>query len=313
MDARDFESLVRRVGEAHIRQRLHIQVEHITEVFGGGRTIFHIENAEMLMAALDQTLRWTGLRPRALHGCLDIQAVHNRIPLLGLPPAFRGFRILHLTDLHIDLVPGFANLIAEKCRGLKYDLCVLTGDYRARVTGSYDAAVREMATLVEHLEGTPYAVLGNHDFIEMVPSLERAGYRFLLNETVVLKRGDDTLYISGVDDPHSYQTDNLQKARDQIPSSGFAVLLAHSPEIYVPAAACGYDLMLCGHTHGGQICLPGGIAIISNGRCPRAMVYGNWAYKEMRGYTSSGTGSSGVPARFFCPPEVVIHELVPSE
>jgi hypothetical protein len=311
MDCVDFGKLLDRVGEAHFRQRLHIQVEHVCEVFGTGRTSFHIENAKTLLSAINHGLHWFGLYQRGLRGYKNLRVVHNRIRLLSLPDAFAGFKILHLTDLHLDLQPGFVQLVTDKCRNLEYDICVLTGDYRAGTSGNYAPAVRDMTELALHLRGTPYAVLGNHDFIEMVPQLERAGYRFLLNESVSITRNQDCIYISGVDDPHFYQTDNLQKARDVIPSNAFAVLLSHSPEIYLPAAACGFDLMLCGHTHGGQICLPGRTSVISNGRCPRSMVYGNWLYGQMKGYTSSGAGACGVPARFFCPPEVVIHELLP--
>jgi predicted MPP superfamily phosphohydrolase len=67
--------------------------------------------------------------------------------------------------------------------------------------------------------------------------------------------------------------------------------------------------MLSGHTHGGQICLPGGIAIVRNGRCPPAQFVGPWSHHGLHGYTSAGTGSCGVAARFNCPPELTVHVL----
>jgi predicted MPP superfamily phosphohydrolase len=152
-------------------------------------------------------------------------------------------------------------------------------------------------------------VLGNHDFVEIVPPLEAAGLRFLLNESIAVERGGDRLHLVGVDDPHYYETDNLEDALAGLPDDEPKVLLCHSPELYRPAAACGLDLMLCGHTHAGQICLPGGIPLLTNARCPRRLRVGAWRYRELAGYTSAGTGSCGVPVRFFCPPEMTLHEL----
>jgi hypothetical protein len=85
--------------------------------------------------------------------------------------------------------------------------------------------------------------------------------------------------------------------------------LAHSPEPYRLAAHAGFDLMLSGHTHGGQICLPGGIALMTNADCPRRFCKGAWRYHTMQGYTSVGSGSSVVGVRFNCPPEMTLHQL----
>ena len=87
------------------------------------------------------------------------------------------------------------------------------------------------------------------------------------------------------------------------------ILLAHSPEVIPEASERGFCLYLTGHTHAGQICLPGGWPPMVNARCPRRYIAGAWTFNGMAGYTSRGTGSSGVFARFNCPPEVVIHIL----
>ena len=88
------------------------------------------------------------------------------------------------------------------------------------------------------------------------------------------------------------------------------ILLSHSPETHREAAALGYDLQLSGHTHGGQICLPGGIPILHNAPgCRRELIAGPWREGSMLGYTSRGAGAAGVAARFFCPPEITIHTL----
>jgi predicted MPP superfamily phosphohydrolase len=89
----------------------------------------------------------------------------------------------------------------------------------------------------------------------------------------------------------------------------FSVLLSHTPEIYRQAAHADFNLLLSGHTHGGQICLPGSIPIILDAVLPRRMGAGAWQYHNMTGYTSVGAGSSVVPVRLNCPPEITLHCL----
>ncbi|HRW50417.1 MAG: metallophosphoesterase [Caldilineaceae bacterium] len=307
--ANTYTDLVARVGETHLRQRLTIQVDHAGELLGRGRTLMHIENAEWLMIFIYYSLKVSGLYPWARRNCLDIQCVENDVFLPTLPRAFDGFTLLHLSDLHLDIDPELTGAIVRRLQDVSYDLCVVTGDFRASSSGSYNLALEYAAELVRHLKPPVYAILGNHDFIEFVPPLEAAGYTFLLNETVVLEREGARLYLSGVDDPHFYETDNLHSTRQAIPAGAPSILLAHSPEIYRHAAASGYDFMLSGHTHAGQICLPGRVHIQGNAKCPRYMIYGPWRHGGMQGYTSAGTGSCGVPARIFCPPEVTLHHL----
>jgi predicted MPP superfamily phosphohydrolase len=103
--------------------------------------------------------------------------------------------------------------------------------------------------------------------------------------------------------------DNIEKAALDLPRDEFAILLSHTPEIYRQAAHADFDLMLSGHTHGGQICLPGGIPVTLDSVLPRRMGRGRWTYGRMIGYTSAGVGTSVVTARFNCPPEITIHTL----
>ena len=83
----------------------------------------------------------------------------------------------------------------------------------------------------------------------------------LLNECEAIFRGDQAIYLAGIDDAHYYRVDNIEKAASEIPDKGFSILLSHTPEIYHQAAHGGFDLLVSGHTHGGQICLPGSIPI----------------------------------------------------
>ena len=119
-----------------------------------------------------------------------------------------------------------------------------------------------------------------------------------------------SIYLAGVDDAHFYRADNIEKAAAEIPQGYVSVLLSHTPEIYRQAAHAGFDLMLSGHTHGGQICLPGGIPILLEADLPRAFAAGAWRHAGMAGYTSVGAGSSVVPVRFNNRPEITLHQLV---
>ncbi len=192
---------------------------------------------------------------------------------------------------------------------LQYDLCVLTGDYRAATFGPFDATLDGMRGLQSVLKGSVYGVLGNHDTILMVPALEEMGIRVLLNEHETITRGADTIYLAGIDDAHYYRVDNIEKAAGKIPQGEFSILLSHTPEIYRQAAHAGFDLLLSGHTHGGQICLPGSIPLTLSSILPRYMGSGAWKYHAMAGYTSVGAGLSVVPVRINCLPEITLHHL----
>ena len=90
-----------------------------------------------------------------------------------------------------------------------------------------------------------------------IPGLERMGIRMLLNECETINRDDQRICIAGIDDAHFYRADNIEKAGSGIPSNAFSILLSHTPEIYQQAAHADFSVLLSGHTHGGQICLPG--------------------------------------------------------
>jgi hypothetical protein len=154
--------------------------------------------------------------------------------------------------------------------------------------------------------------LGNHDTIRMVPALEEIGIRMLLNESEAIERGGQHIHLVGIDDAHYYRVDNIEKAASNVPAAEFSILLSHTPEIYRQAAHAGFQLMLSGHTHGGQICLPGAIPIILDSVLPRRMGAGAWTYRGMVGYTSVGVGSSILPVRLNCPPEITLHRLLRS-
>ena len=199
--------------------------------------------------------------------------------------------------------------LADLLPGLNYDLCVLTGDYRGRTYGPFGPTPSGLAQVCRYLKGPVYGVLGNHDTILMVPGLESLGIRMLLNENEAIQHQGEKICLAGVDDAHFYRVDNIEKAASGIPDQAFTILLSHTPEIYRQAAHAGFDLLLSGHTHGGQICLPGSIPITLDSVLPRRLGSGAWKYHEMLGYTAVGVGSSIIAARLNCLPEITLHRL----
>jgi uncharacterized protein len=301
--------LERRLGRLHAKLRLGIETEHEAQVFGQGINYFHIENFKASDFLITWLLKLTGLYARGRKNATQIQIRRNYIRSTHLPRAFDRYAILHLSDLHVDTSQDAMEHLPIILRELDYDLCVLTGDYRGETFGPYDATLAGMARICAALKGPIYGVLGNHDTIRMLPALEQMGIRMLLNECEPIKRDGQCVYLAGIDDAHFYLADNIEKAASEIPSDAFSILLSHTPEVYEEAAHVDFDLLLSGHTHGGQICLPGHIPIILNSVLPRYMGSGAWKYRNMIGYTSAGAGSSRIPVRFNCPPEITLHYL----
>jgi uncharacterized protein len=298
-----------RLGRLHARQRLGIEMDHEAQVFGQGLNFFHIENLLFSHTLIEGVLRLTGLYWQGRRNAAKVLVKRNEVVSHHVPKAFDGFRILHLSDLHTDMSEPAMRRLKDLLPGLEYELCVLTGDFRARTCGPFNLSLAEMARLQPALKGPVYGVLGNHDTIRMVPDLEGMGIHMLLNEHVVIERGGQCIYLAGIDDAHFYRVDNIEKAADAIPHEAFSILLSHTPEIYRQATHAGFNLLLSGHTHGGQICLPGGIPVTLDSVLPRSLGSGAWKYAGMAGYTSAGAGSSIVPVRFNCPPEITIHHL----
>jgi len=241
---------------------------------------------------------------------LDIRVEEHHAVIPDLPPAFERFRLLQLSDLHCDLDDRVMEKVSEVITAVPHDAVVLTGDYHTKVHLPFDRSLEAMRRLIPLLHPKRFAILGNHDFLAKVAPLEEAGLPLLLNEALQLEHGGSRIWICGIDDPHFFRTHDLFKARAEVPAGEPAILLSHSPETYREASALGFSLTLCGHTHGGQICLPGGFPLYRNAPgCRREHLAGPWREGTMIGYTSRGSGTAGVAARFHCPPEITIHIL----
>jgi predicted MPP superfamily phosphohydrolase len=289
--------------------RLEMERAEVKETPLGPRNR-HWSTFKTLIELFGFSLRVLGLYERGMRNAMDIRL--NRLDLWfkSLPAEFDGFRLLQLSDLHVDYLPETLQAALDLTGDVEADICVLTGDFRRRVKGSFDDILPAMERLTSQIstpQGT-YAVLGNHDCADMVEPFEALGIRVLINETHTILRGGATLHLTGTDDVHYYYTDAARKALAVAPE-GFKIALIHSPELADAAAENGYQLYLAGHTHGGQVCLPGGWPIITHMNRYRRYARGLWRHGDMRGYTSTGVGVSGLPVRFNTRGEVVLITL----
>ncbi|MFI5361900.1 MAG: metallophosphoesterase [Elusimicrobiota bacterium] len=255
-------------------------------------------------------LAFLGLRRRALENTMAVEINQVDLAVSGLPPAFEGYRILHLTDIHVDQVPGLMERAAERLRGASADLVVLTGDIQTFGGPSAVRAADVVNSLVSSIKARDGAVgvLGNHDGHGLVDALEERGIRMLINESVEMERSGAVLHIAGLDDVHSFYSVEAENALAARNADACSIALVHTPEIADLAAAAGYSLYLSGHTHGGQICLPGGRPLITMLDRHRRLAAGTWRWGSMTGYTSRGVGAI-TPARFNCPPEIALLRL----
>lgn len=255
-------------------------------------------------------LKVSGLEARGRANALDIQLREVSFEFEDLPAAFEGFRILHLSDLHIDVLPEAAEKASVLLSQVEADICFMTGDYMHHTHAPLDHIRRGMEALAASVNAHHglYGVLGNHDGASVTPVLETAGIRMLINESTTIDREGARLSITGTDDPHYFQTEANEAALAGAPE-GFKIALIHTAEVADRAAAHGVRLYLAGHTHGGQVCLPGGRPILTRLHRFRRYALGKWRHGEMQGYTTAGVGSSPPAVRFNSRAEVALITL----
>ena len=250
----------------------------------------------------------TGLRRAGKRNLLSLQASKENWIFSNLPEKFSGLRILHISDLHIDLCPEVVDRVVERVSTLDYDLTVMTGDYQDGVRrADLLESQRGLLRIREALAGDIYFVLGNHDDHSMLEWGEKEGFIGLHDRGVELHREGARIFIGGLKYISGYQMANFLPVAAA--ESTFSLLLSHSPQKAKAAARKGFDFFLSGHTHGGQICLPNGRHLWAACNIPRALCAGRWRLGAMHGYTSRGVGGSGLAVRFNCPPEIVVHNL----
>lgn len=309
------ESLRQRLGNEAYERRLRVEDGREKEFHCLLSDKFTFFKRHIIRPIQKAIFKITGLYKKGYSELLSPVISENFIYLgSGLPEEFNQYRILHLSDLHIDMDDRLVEALSNAISKVNYDICVMTGDYRNLTVGVFDETIKKMAILRKSIKTDAYLVLGNHDFLAMAPELENLGYKVLLNENIQIEKSSGArLSIVGVDDPVIYKTDDIIRATNGIDENTIKILLAHSPRIFDKAANAKIDLLLAGHTHGGQICLPNGRHIIRNDIVDDEMLQGPWQYKDLKGYTSRGCGACGLPMRLNCPPELAIHILLKSQ
>jgi len=255
-------------------------------------------------------MRLAGLYGRGRRNALAPQVVELDLSFASLPAAFDGYRILHVTDPHLDALPELAAVAGRMIAGIEVDLLVLTGDVLADHEAPPASATAPLERLLAGVVvgDRRLAVLGNHDPAAMVDALERLGFEVLLNRSIALTRQGERIVVTGLDDVHCFYTDAARTALFG-GDGDFRVALVHSPEMADHAAEAGVALYLCGHTHGGQVCLPGGRALLTRLTRCRHAASGLWRDGPTTGYTSRGLGTSWPTLRYNCPGELTVITL----
>jgi len=240
-----------------------------------------------------------------------VETTRRTVTLPGLPESMDGFRIVHLSDLHWDAYtrPEWMRRTFDRVNALEPDIIVLTGDLITHFREYIEPCARGLGHL--RARHGVFAVLGNHDHWAsgrlLTEALEASGITVLNNAHRPI---GDGLWLVGVDDPHLQRAD-LNRALEGVADDGRPrVLLAHSPDI-MEEAADRVDLVLSGHTHGGQVRLPvlGAIMRVTRRPAARPFTVGWGRAGRTLCFTNRGLGSVLIPIRFNCRPEIAVITL----
>lgn len=232
----------------------------------------------------------------------------------GLPPELDGYRIAHLTDLHIGSYDPLKRGLrwAELANSLSPDLIAVTGDLVTSGVEFYSDAAAVLGAL--RARDGVFVCLGNHDQWDdraLSRRIEERGPVVLRNEARVVRRGDAALTVAGLDDWYT-RKDNLDEALRQRIRGAPTILLAHYPSFFERAASQGVDLVLSGHTHGGQVGLPGAASRINLARLTGQRSRGLVQRGRSHLFVSAGLGTTGPPMRLGVPPEIALLVLRPA-
>lgn len=267
-------------------------------------------------------LRWQGYFSTILQAAMleprTLDVTHQRIHLPKLPVEFHGFRLVQLSDIHHSpfLSEKEIAAAADHANSLNPDLIVLTGDYVSHSRDFIAGCARALGRL--RAEHGVLAVLGNHDHWTdgpgMAEALRGVGIRVLENENLLISRGAAAIRLLGIDDS-TVRRDDLQSALVGSDRTEARILLAHNPAIIREAARAGIDLVLSGHTHGGQINWRLLIGRENQNtqkwlrRPSRRLMRGYAQLGETHLYVNRGLGTVILPLRYGCSPEISLLEL----
>lgn len=238
------------------------------------------------------------------------------VPIAGLSPALDGLRVLQLSDIHLGVFLSerqFARVI-DASNGLRANLAVFTGDLITGVYDPLDACIRQLARL--KADAGIFACMGNHERYaaggedRVQAAAARAGIRFLRGEAQALRFGDATLNLAGVDyQRKEWQSAYLRGAEELVAPGAVNVLLSHNPDVFPAAARKGYQLLLAGHTHGGQVTVEILEQTLNPARFFTPYVHGLYRLGRAAAYVTRGIGTIGFPARLGALPEITVVRL----
>jgi hypothetical protein len=246
---------------------------------------------------------------------LDFRVRELDVPLAGLPLDLDGLRILQLSDIHLSAFLHESELAKaiDMALELRPHLVVVTGDLISSRGDPLDACIRQLAR-VKSDAGT-FACMGNHERYARAEGYAaeagaRAGIRFLRGQAQTLRFGNSVLNLAGVD----YQSladrgHYLRGAERLVVPGALNVLLSHNPDVFPVAAQQGYNLLLAGHTHGGQVTIEILDQSINPARFFTPYVYGLFRAGRSAAYVTRGIGTIGIPARIGAPPEISVLRL----
>ena len=235
------------------------------------------------------------------------------IRIKNLPPAFEGYKILQLSDLHIGntIRAPYVEKVVKIADAQNADLVALTGDF---ADGSVEELKDISATLknIRSKDGT-FFITGNHEYYHdlnnWLPYYRALGFTVLTNEHRIITKGNDKLAIAGVTDYSTRHSDlpdriNVPRAAENIPADAVKILLMHQANLYRDAEANGFDLVLSGHTHKGQF-FPWTLVVPFF----HHFAHGLGTYKDTQVYVNAGTGYWGPPLRGLNPAEITVLTL----
>lgn len=237
------------------------------------------------------------------------------MPIPNLALDLDGLRILQLSDIHMGAFLNERELAKVVDAGMEHraHLAVITGDLISMPGDPLDACIRQLARV--KTDAGIFGCMGNHeryaqaeDYCEEAAA--RAGIKFLRKEARILRFGGAALNLAGVDHQSRHGgREYLTAVGNLTQPNAFNLLLSHNPDVLPVAARQGWDLMLSGHTHGGQINVEFLDQSITPARFLTPYIYGAYHEQNTAAYVTRGIGSIGIPARIGAPPEITILRL----
>ena len=293
---------------------IHYLLHFLSGIFNartdpGRRRVFHAAGNALLVSPF-AVMAYGGLVQRTNFRVKEID-----LPMSGLPQDLDGLRILQLSDIHLSAFLSEQELARaiDASNELKANLCVITGDLISGRNDPLDACIRQLARV--RTDAGSFGCLGNHERYTRAENFAsaqaaRQGIRFLRNQAHPLRFGNAVLNLAGTDFESNFNRGHYLEGTERLIVPGATnVMLQHNPDVFPAAAAKGYNLLLAGHTHGGQVTVEILDQSINPARFFTPYVYGLFRIGSASAYVTRGIGTIGIPARIGAPPEISVLRL----